>query len=233
LTKRIEAVACHKIGEHKEAIEAIDKALLSKANDSNYLLLKAQILESLGQFNDSFVILNELKQKEKTKEIETAYERVSKALTSEAIRTFIVQDIAHEECILFDNYKKWMKANGAILSKITLKFLGPNYRGIVATSSLDKGEIVLSVPKELIMTLTMAKNTSIGKKITSSGTSLIYPNNSTLATYVLLERNNPHTKWKYMIEAMPKSVSNFPIFFTEEEKSLLKGSQFLRIFYQY
>jgi hypothetical protein len=126
-----------------------------------------------------------------------------------------------------------MKDNGATFSKITLKFFGPNYRGIVATSPLDKDEVVLSVPKEAIITLTMAKNTSIGKKITSSGTFLIYPNNSTLATYVLLERANPHTKWKYMIDAMPKSVSNFPIFFTEEEKSLLKGSQFLRTLYPY
>lgn len=121
-----------------------------------------------------------------------------------------------------------MKENGAVFSKIALKFFGPSYRGIVCTSPLEKGEVILSVPKETIITLSMAKNSPVGKKLVGSGTSLIYPNNSTLATYVLQEMANPHTKWKYMLESMPKSVSNFPIFFTPEEKCLLAGSQFLR-----
>ena len=119
-------------------------------------------------------------------------------------------------------------SRGSKFSKIEVKLFGPNYRGVVATESIEKDEIIISVPKEDMITLTMAKNTSIGKRITEAKVSLIYPNNSTLATYVLLEEKNPKTKWRYMLDSMPKSVDNFPIFFKKEEKDLLKGTQFLR-----
>jgi len=120
-----------------------------------------------------------------------------------------------------------MKSLGANFPKIELKYFAKDYRGVVATKEIQKEEIIISVPKEGIITLRMAKNSPIGQKVLTHGISLIYPNNSLLSTYVLQERANPKTKWACLIEAMPKSVSNFPAFFTEKERSLLNGTQFL------
>ena len=79
-----------------------------------------------------------------------------------------------------------------------------------------------------MITLRLAKDAPIGKKIVSKNANLIYPNNSTLATFVLWEKANPATQWSLIFKAMPQSVSNFPLFYTEEEKKLLTGSHFLR-----
>jgi hypothetical protein len=48
-----------------------------------------------------------------------------------------------------------------------------------------------------------------------------------LSTYVLTEINDSETKWKLFIDALPRTVDNFPIFFTEKELHMLKGSDFL------
>jgi histone-lysine N-methyltransferase SETD3 len=41
------------------------------------------------------------------------------------------------------------------------------------------------------------------------------------------ERRKEHTEWFPYIDILPKSYTNFPIFFTEEEKAWLEGSPFL------
>ncbi len=236
------------MGLLSDALAAINSALVSRPTSKDYQLLKAQILESLGQFTDSYRILTSLKEADPTSSaIDELYVRVKQAVESgsseipmriEAFFGFRCQKwdciavtpiIAPEEKEMFDKYTNWMKSLGAQFPKIELKYFRPHYRGIVATDTISKGDIIISVPKEGMITLRMAKQTMIGKKILDHGTSLIYPNNSLLSTYVLLEKANPKTSWAHLLEALPKSVSNFPIFFTKEEKALLTGSQFLRI----
>jgi histone-lysine N-methyltransferase SETD3 len=41
------------------------------------------------------------------------------------------------------------------------------------------------------------------------------------------ERRKPDSEWNFYIEILPKNFDNFPIFFNEEEKAMLKGSPFL------
>ena len=41
------------------------------------------------------------------------------------------------------------------------------------------------------------------------------------------ERRKPSTIWDPYIDILPKQYTNFPIFFTDEEKKGLKGSPFL------
>jgi hypothetical protein len=110
-----------------------------------------------------------------------------------------------------------------------IRYIAEEYRGVTAGADIEKGETIISVPKNAIITLQMAKETEVGKKIVEQKVSLIYPNNSTLATFVLLEKSKPTTKWKPLFDAFPKKVDNFPIFYNKEELDLLKGTQFLRI----
>ena len=130
---------------------------------------------------------------------------------------------------MYDSYTKWMKGKGAQFDKIGLKYFYADYRGIVAQENISKGEDIIYVPLAGMITLKMAKQGVVGKKLMDQSVSLIYPNNSFLSTYVLSELANPKTTWTWLFKALPKSVANFPIFFTNEERNLLTGSPFVCI----
>jgi protein-histidine N-methyltransferase len=141
----------------------------------------------------------------------------------------VLINVAKEEKELFTNYAQWIKGFGAEFSKMKIRYIAEEYRGVTAGADIEKGETIISVPKHAIITLQMAKETEVGKKIIEQKVSLIYPNNSTLATFVLLEKSKATTKWKPLFDAFPKKVDNFPIFYNKEELDLLKGTQFTRI----
>lgn len=56
---------------------------------------------------------------------------------------------------------------------------------------------------------------------------LISPKHSFLSTFIMQEKRKEVSEWHTYIDILPKNFSNFPIFFTEEEKNWLKGSAFL------
>ena len=56
---------------------------------------------------------------------------------------------------------------------------------------------------------------------------MISPKHSFLGTYLLQERKKAQTEFFEYMDILPKSLRDFPIFFTDEEKKLLHGSPFL------
>ena len=212
----LEANALIQCKNYKEALYSVNKALLLKPLQNDLLFLKANILESLKSYNEALRILISLKQSEKSPTINETYTRIKKLLKENAASK--------------EPYAAWMKSLGSKFNKITLKCFAPDYRGIIATKPISANEVIISIPRNGIITVKMAKETNIGKKIIESNTSLIYPNNSLLSVYVLLEKANPKTKWKHFIESLPKSMSNFPLFFIKKERALLTGSPFLGTF---
>lgn len=136
--------------------------------------------------------------------------------------------IDEEEETLYKNYTDWIREQGAIFDKVSLKYFYVDYRGLVANAPIQKDGDILFVPENAMITLKMAKESPIGKKLKEYEANLIYPNNSTLSTYILNELADPRTPWLLFLKALPKSVASFPIFFTEEERKLLIGSQFLK-----
>jgi len=54
-----------------------------------------------------------------------------------------------------------------------------------------------------------------------------------LGTYLLQEKKKlPNSDFKEYLDILPKGLEDFPIFFTEEERSWLKGSAFLGQIYE-
>jgi protein-histidine N-methyltransferase len=131
--------------------------------------------------------------------------------------------------IRFNTFLKWLKDGGANFDKIKMRYYSPDYRGVHARVKLKKNEVFLIIPRNLIITLEMAKATPIGSKMEKAHLNLLSPKHSFLSTYVLQERKKPDTKWAPYFDILPKSTSNFPIFFTPEEKKWLEGSPFLSI----
>jgi histone-lysine N-methyltransferase SETD3 len=85
----------------------------------------------------------------------------------------------------------------------------------------------MKIPKDLLITLEIARETKIGSKI--SELNLLSPKHCLLSSYILLEKNNPNSKWTPYLDILPKSYDNFPIFFNDEELSFLNGSPFLLV----
>ncbi len=86
------------------------------------------------------------------------------------------------------------------------------------------------IPKEQIITLEMAESSPIGAKMMYHNlkSKLLSPKHGFLTTYILQERpKGEASEFFPFIDILPKTFENFPIFFTPEEKDLLKGSPFL------
>ena len=135
----------------------------------------------------------------------------------------------HPEVQRFDRMLKWLKDGGSQFDKLKIRYYTADYRGVHAARDIRKGETILYVPKEQIITLEMAIASPVGSRMYEKGLRqrLISPKHSFLATFIMQERRKDLTIWDPYIDILPKNYTNFPIFFTEEEKKWLKGSPFL------
>jgi histone-lysine N-methyltransferase SETD3 len=80
----------------------------------------------------------------------------------------------------------------------------------------------------MLLTLDMAKETNIANAILNTNIDLLSPKHCFLSIYLLQEKYNEYTNWKNYLNVLPKNYSNFPIFYTDNEKKLLQGSPFLQ-----
>ena len=135
----------------------------------------------------------------------------------------------HPEKQRFDRLLKWLSDGGSEFGKLKIRYYTADYRGVHAARDIKKGETVLFVPKAQIITLEMAMESPVGKKMYEKGlrNRLISPKHSFLSTFIMQERRKADTIWTEYIDILPKNYSNFPMFFTDDEKTLLKGSAFL------
>jgi len=123
-----------------------------------------------------------------------------------------------------------MKKGGSDFKKLKLRYYSENYRGVHASQDIRNGETILYVPLKQIITLEMAFKSPLGKLMYEKGLRqrLISPKHSFLGAYLLQEKKKlPNTDFKEYLDILPKGMGDFPIFFTEEERSWLKGSPFL------
>jgi hypothetical protein len=62
-----------------------------------------------------------------------------------------------------------LKDGGSEFSKLKLRYYTEDYRGVHAARDIKKGETILHVPKHQIITLEMAFNSPVGKKMYEKG----------------------------------------------------------------
>jgi histone-lysine N-methyltransferase SETD3 len=126
----------------------------------------------------------------------------------------------HPERVRFDRMLKWLKDGGSEYDKLKIRYYTTDYRGVHAARDIKKGETILYVPKEQIITLEMAFASPIGKLMFEKGhrNRLISPKHSFLSCFIMQERRKPESPFQYYIDILPKNFTNFPIFFTEDEK---------------
>ena len=125
----------------------------------------------------------------------------------------------------------WMRKNGAIFEKIQMHYYAHDYRGVHTMKDIEEFEIFLRVPENLIITSKRGKQTPIGAKMVASGIELDWDYLAYITVFFLTEYHNPTSFWRPYLDVYPKDVSCFPMFYTEEEKNMIKGSEMLKQVY--
>ena len=149
-----------------------------------------------------------------------------KNLIEERKKNIYNKTIKFKSYPLYINFLKELYKNNAFFPKLEIQFFSDNYRGVIAKSPIKKDEIILSIPKECLISLELVLETEYGKKIGEiMFNELTSPKHCLLSSFILFEKNNP--KWKFYFDLLPKDFSNFPIFYTDDELKYLKGSPFL------
>ena len=83
-----------------------------------------------------------------------------------------------------------MLKNGAVFPSLKMRYYGENYRGVHALTDIRKNDVILYVPKNLLITLEMAFSSPIGKLMYNRGLrgKLLSPKHTFLGTYIMQER---------------------------------------------
>jgi protein-histidine N-methyltransferase len=68
----------------------------------------------------------------------------------------------HPERHRFNTMFNWMKEGGATFPKLKLRYYTEDYRGVHASTQIEKGETILYVPLKQLLTLDMAMQSPIG-----------------------------------------------------------------------
>lgn len=120
---------------------------------------------------------------------------------------------------------KWLIDGGAKFPKLFLQYYDEDYRGVHSLANIKTNEVILSVPRNLIMTSEVAKASTIGMQIVaaeSRGLEL-RSKHSYLASYLLLQKSiGAASEWKPYMDTLPSKYRNMPIFFTSDELKWLK-----------
>lgn len=120
----------------------------------------------------------------------------------------------------------WLQGEGASFPKLRIGHLEGGERGVFARVDLEPGEELLRVPRQCLLTIERARDSDIGRLIQAHA-----PDTSEeayLAAFLLQEREREDSTWRPYLELLPKDFSHLPLFYTEEELSLLQGSFMLR-----
>lgn len=123
------------------------------------------------------------------------------------------------------SFKFWMAENGFDLIPVRLAATEEG-NGLVATRDLKLDELVLSVPRHLMLTTGDAMESNLGRQLFSDP--ILHAHSSLqLVLYLLFKKENQPAKentfWSPYFSILPRSFP-LPIFFNLEELSLLRKS---------
>eukprot|EP00978_Attheya_sp_CCMP212_P010362 scaffold25095_cov51-Attheya_sp.AAC.1 len=102
-------------------------------------------------------------------------------------------------------------------------------RGVHAKTNIPSNTICVAVPRRCLITVDMGQATDIGRAILSADLDLDAPKHIFLMIYLLWDRkvNGDKSFFKPYYDILPPTLSNMPIFWSEEELSFLTGSYLL------
>lgn len=117
----------------------------------------------------------------------------------------------------------WLTREGAELSSLTLACDPDRDRHVRAARDVAAGEIVLRVPRRLLITREVARTSDIGAEIAASGGPLRSQHN-VMAAFLLQEERRPGSRFAPYLASLPAAFPTSPLFFSAADLALLRGS---------
>ena len=172
-----------------------------------------------------YLEMYDIKSAEKYSDNKTNNKRL-KALIEKNKNDIIYKSKKYKNYPLYIKFLKELYKYNSFFPKLEIHFYTDDYRGVLAKSNILKDEIIMTIPKDCLISLETAFETEYGKKIGEfMYKELNSPKHCLLTTFLLYEEKNP--KYKYYFDLLPKDFSNFPQFYTSKELEYFKGSPFL------
>jgi len=102
-------------------------------------------------------------------------------------------------------------------------------RGVHAKNGIPTDTICIAIPKKCLITVEMGQATEIGQIILRSDLDLDAPKHIFLMIFLLwdLKANVDKSFFKPYYDILPKTLSNIPVFWNDDELESLKGSYLL------
>jgi histone-lysine N-methyltransferase SETD3 len=132
-----------------------------------------------------------------------------------------LSELVDSDDLKMRRFLRWMEEQGATFPSMTMK-VGQGTRQVQSTRALLPGELVLHVPRKLMLTPAVARASETGRLIAQHGCS-DFGDYEYLAAF-LLEIKRDGGFWKPYIDVLPQDYSDNPLFFSETEMEHLEGS---------
>uniref|UniRef100_A0A7S4NAB7 SET domain-containing protein n=1 Tax=Odontella aurita TaxID=265563 RepID=A0A7S4NAB7_9STRA len=102
-------------------------------------------------------------------------------------------------------------------------------RGVHARVMISPNTVCVAIPRKCLITVEMGQSTPIGQAVLNSDLDLDAPKHIFLMIYLLWDQkvNGDKSFFKPYYDILPKTLSNMPIFWSDEELSYLEGSYLL------
>lgn len=121
-------------------------------------------------------------------------------------------------------FERWLLDNDAKFPKLTMQKYDAEVRGVHATQNINPEEIIVQIPLNCVITVEMGKATDVGRALLESRLDLDAPKHVFLMLFMLIDRASETSHFKPYYDILPPTLSNMPIFWSEEELALLEGS---------
>ncbi|KAF5291062.1 hypothetical protein FQA39_LY14495 [Lamprigera yunnana] len=120
---------------------------------------------------------------------------------------------------ILTNFRNWIADNGAKFDSLKISEFAGYELGLMTERDVKKSTLIISVPRDLMITEDVAKRSELGKLIKKDPL-LSQMSNVALAMYLLLEKFKENSFWKPYIDILPTTYTTVLYFNLEELQEL-------------
>jgi len=121
-------------------------------------------------------------------------------------------------------FEKWLLENGSKYPQLEMREYDEEVRGVHAKEDISPDVNIVEIPLCCLITVEMGKQTEVGQAVLAANLDLDAPKHVFLMLYMLIDRKDPNSFFKPYYDILPPTLSNMPIFWSEEELRWLDGS---------
>lgn len=140
----------------------------------------------------------------------------------------------NKDFIKVHDISKKILSNGGNINKVAINTDDPDNRFIYATEDIKNSDVILKIPRSLMITPACIEKTEIGKFFIESKAKEKLDNYDycIISTFLLSEMpKGKDSNFYFYFNFLPKHYTNFPVFYKETEEKILEDTKFKFLVY--